>query len=379
MQNHKKKICIIVSSPITIKAFLALHIKALSEIYQVTILVNSDKNNLNTLSDFDVEIIRFNIRRQINLIIDFGMLIKLIVFLKKEKFALIHSVTPKAGLLAMLAGLISGVPIRIHIFTGQVWANRTGIIRILLQWTDRLIVFCATNVLVDSNSQMQFLVTEKVVKPNKVSVLANGSISGVDTRRFLPDKEKRKLTRISLDIADSDIVFLFIGRLKRDKGVFDLCNAFEEAFVDKDNTHLILIGPDEDNLIEQITQLNIKKEKLHIVSYTNEPEKYMAASDILCLPSYREGFGSVIIEAAACGIPAIGSNIYGITDAISENESGLLHMPGDIKVLVMLMQELYADSDKRKNMGELARIRAERLFSAEQVTAAWLDYYAAVI
>jgi glycosyltransferase involved in cell wall biosynthesis len=377
--SYRKKICLIVSSPITIKVFLLNHLIALSKIYDVTIIANDADDQLKEIIKDDIKIISLPIDRNITLLNDALVLIKLIGILKKEKFDLIHSVTPKAGLFSVLAGKIASTPIRIHTFTGQVWASRNGIVRVLLKSADKTIALLSTNILADSNSQMQYLIKEKIVSPDKISVLANGSISGVNTNKFVPNLQIRESLRNQLGITNAGVVFLFIGRLKRDKGVLDLCLAFKEKFNDEDNAYLLLVGPDEERLSGAIDQLNIKKDKLCIVPYTDEPEKFMAAADVLCLPSYREGFGSVIIEAAACGLPAIGSRIYGVIDAISENESGLLHIPGDIKALVRLMQVLYADSDKRINIGKAARIRVERLFSAERVTAAWLDYYASVI
>lgn len=377
--DNNKKICFIVSSPLTIKAFLTQHLNALSKVYHVTIIVNANSNNNEGLINNNIEYINLEINREIDLMKDIIILFKLISIFRKEKFHLIHSVTPKAGLLAMLAGAITRVPVRIHIFTGQVWANRTGVIRFFLKWLDKLISFCGTNILADSDSQMKFLITERVISSEKISVLANGSISGVDINKFMPDTQIRKVIRDKLNIAATDIVFLFIGRLKRDKGVIELCTAFKKILENKENSHLLLIGPDEERLIREIKQLNILAEKLHIISYTDEPEKYMAVADILCLPSYREGFGSVIIEAAACGIPAIGSRIYGITDAISENETGLLFDAGDVDALALAMKELYSNEEERKNMGVVARNKAINLFSSDVVTAAWLEYYAKLI
>jgi glycosyltransferase involved in cell wall biosynthesis len=377
--HNKKKICIIVSSPMTIKAFLINHIKKLSEIYHVTIIFNASNGNYEYFENSNVDYVDIEISRNVSLVKDVIALIKLIGVYRKEKFQLIHSVTPKAGMLAMIAGVAARIPIRVHIFTGQVWANRNGLIRAILKSIDKLISFCATHVLSDSHSQMHFLIKEKVVSPKKIAVLANGSISGVDTKKFMADMRSRKNKREEYFFDDGDIIFLFISRLKRDKGAMDLCAAFKEEFEKVENARLFLIGPDEENLFSLIKELNIESKKLHVVPYTDEPEKYMVAADVLCLPSYREGFGSVIIEAAACGLPAIGSRIYGVTDAIIENETGLLFSPGNVKELGTRMKEFYLSAELRNTMGEKARKRVEKNFSANDVTAAWLDYYEAIL
>jgi len=375
----KKKICIVVSSEMTIKTFLLDHLKLLCIEYDVFIVTGTNCQYLHNDYKLDISVIKIPIDRNINIGRDFLSLIRLFLVFKKNKFDLIHSITPKAGLLSMIAGYISRIPVRIHIFTGQIWAQKKNIIRMMLQYIDRLIVFFSTNILADSESQMEFIIKEKIVAPNKISVLANGSISGVNLQRFAHNDSARKIVRQKLNISNKDIVFLFIGRLKHDKGILDLCTAFKKNFSARDNAHLLIVGPDEEKIVDVINKLDIKKEKLHLIPYAEKPEKYMVSADILCLPSYREGFGNVIIEAASCRLPSIGSRIYGITDAILEYETGLLHAPGDISALGSLMEKLYLNEELRNSMGQAAYERAKASFSSNKVTAAWLDYYATLI
>ena len=146
--------------------------------------------------------------------------------LRRGRFDLVHSVTPKAGLLAMVGGFLAGVPHRIHTFTGQVWATRRGLGRFVLKNMDRLTALTATRVLVDSPSQRDFLLLQGVVKADKSMVLGEGSIGGVDLQRFRPDPEIRKAVRTQLGVDDSVPLLLFVGRLKRDKGILDLAKAY---------------------------------------------------------------------------------------------------------------------------------------------------------
>ena len=322
----KKKICIVVSSMMTVKVFLMDHIAALSQKYSVSVVANT--NDMDFFNDAGIKatLISIRIERKITLWHDLKALFQLFCLFRKCRFDVVHSVTPKAGLLTMIAGTLSNIPIRIHIFTGQVWVTRVGIVRWLLKSADCLFASLATDVLVDSFSQQNFLIKENVVTANKSRVLAKGSISGIDTVRFRPDASARKKIRSKENFSDSDIVFLYLGRLNKDKGLLDLGIAFSALCSDYDHIHLMVVGPDEENIQPRMENICAScADRMHFVDYTSVPEQYMAAADVFCLPSYREGFGSTIIEAACVGIPAIGSRVYGITDAIDEDVTGLLY------------------------------------------------------
>jgi glycosyltransferase involved in cell wall biosynthesis len=307
---------------------------------------------------------------------DLAALLALYRLFRRHRFDLVHSVTPKAGLLAMLAARLAGVPLRLHTYTGQVWITRSGWMRRLLKDADRLIARLATHVLADSYSQRAFLIAEGIVTAQKSAVLAQGSICGVDTQRFHPDAAARERVRRSHGLATDAVVFLYLGRINRDKGMIDLARAFARAGADHAQAHLLLVGPDEGGLRAEISAAaGGCAARLHFAGLTDRPQDYFAAADVFCLPSYREGFGTTIIEAAAAGIPGIGSRIYGITDAIVENETGLLFAAGNVQQLALCMGTLAGNEAMRRRMGEHARRRAERDFSSAVVTAAWVDCY----
>ncbi len=359
----------------TINTFLSEPIKKLSKHYHVYIVVNGGPKDISMCLE-NISILSAPIERKISPFLDLLALFKLIKIFRKYGFKLVHSVTPKAGLLAMLASFLSGVAIRIHTFGGQVWATQKGLSRWVLKRIDRLIFLLATDVLVDSASQRQLLLDEGLITARDSSVLAKGSISGVATARFKPDEIARLKIRTELAIEDGDTLFLFVGRLNRDKGVLDLATAFSRITDSK--AHLLVVGPDEAGIqlrMEQI--LDNLLERVHFAGFSSHPEKYMAAADVLCLPSYREGFGCVIIEAAAVGIPAIGSRIYGIEDAIMDRVTGLLFEAKDNDALRAHMMTMIADNEFRKRLGENARKRVLDQFSSENLASAWLDYYQA--
>ncbi len=316
------------------------------------------------------------IERKISPWRDFLAICQMVRLFRRYRFQLVHSVTPKAGLLAMTSAFLVGVGVRIHTFTGQVWATRTGFSRWLLKNADKWIGWLSTDILVDSASQCRFLLDEGVLVESKSGVLAQGSISGVDTSRFKPDERARTKIRSELSIPTGAMVFLYLGRLNRDKGLLDLASAF--AGIDDTGVYLLMVGPDEDRIGSQILTLaegNAKR--VYLVGFAAKPEEYLAAADVLCLPSYREGFGNAVIEAAAVGIPAIGSRIYGLVDAIEENESGLLFEVHNVKALRNCMSALCNDKVLRTRLGRQARERVLAQFTSERLALSWLDYYQA--
>jgi glycosyltransferase involved in cell wall biosynthesis len=372
----KTKICFVVSTGMTVNAFLQQPIKLLSQHYDIYIALDTGAGqSLQGLDDL-VTILPVGIKRKISLWQDLPAVFQLLKLFKKHNFTIVHSVTPKAGLLAMLAATLAQVDIRIHTFTGQVWATKSGVGRIVLKKLDKLIGRFCTHILVDSPSQRQFLLDEGVIAPEKSCVLLKGSISGVDVDRFKPNYSARLRIRQSLQVDDGDVVFLFIGRLNRDKGILDLAVAFSNIAPQYSNARLLVVGVDEANLLQEIHGITQFCEKqVNFIEFTPLPEEYMAASDVLCLPSYREGFGNVIIEAAAVGIPTIGSKIYGITDAVVDGETGLLFAPRDIAALESCMEEMAENSQLRNSLGKAAHKRACEDFSSQKLSAAWLKYY----
>lgn len=374
--DNNPKICFVVSSYMTLNAFLRQPIQCLNNHYDIYAVLDINENDsLNNLESL-ITIFPVGIKRNISLWQDLIALFQLIKLFRRHEFTIVHSVTPKAGLLAMLASFIAGVGIRIHTFTGQVWATKTGFARVVLKSLDKLIAALSTNILIDSPSQRSFLVKEGVVKVQKSDVLLEGSISGVDLQRFKPNDVARNRIRAAFSFADNDVVFLFIGRLNRDKGILDLAQAFTKVADNHANARLLIVGVDEANLTNEIKRATLGHEsKVSFVSFTNSPEEYMVASDVLCLPSYREGFGNVIIEAAAVGIPTIGTDIYGISDAIVDGETGTLFEVKNTDDLQKCMQKMIVDNKFRAKLGMAAKDRAIESFSSKKLSEAWLKYY----
>lgn len=375
----KRSVVFVVTTPFAANAFLRTHLLALAVAHDVTLCVNTTAYPLVEDIAQVVRVRHIDIARKIAPWQDLCTLFQLLRCFREIRPSVVHSMTPKAGLLGMLAATLAGVPRRFHTFTGQVWANKTGGARHLLKAIDRLIAALSSRVFADSASQCRFLEHERVVHRGGVIVLGNGSIAGVDLTRFNSDTAARAALRGDLDIPDDIPVFLFVGRLVRDKGVFDLVEAFALASAEHPQWELWMVGPDEDGLLAALQELGAHfNARIRWFGSTPNPERYMAAADVFVLPSYREGFGSVVIEAAACGIPCIAYRIDGVIDAMVDRKTGVFIEKGNIGDLADAMKWLGSDDSARNTLGEAARARAVRDFSSSAVSAAWLDFYAAL-
>ncbi len=370
----------VATTPFAVNTFLFNHLAILSQHYRIVLCINIEAFELLPILHRLVEVRHIPIARKIYLSTDLKTLLQLLALVFEIKPVTIHSITPKAGLLAMLAGWLARVPWRFHTFTGQVWATRTGADRTLLKCLDRLIALCASKVFADSASQCRFLENEGVVRYGGVTMLGRGSVAGVDLARFRPDPATRAALRAETKVANAVPIFLFVGRLVRDKGVFDLVEAFATLNAKHGLWELWMVGPDEEDL--QAT-LQAEGERLGArirwFGPTPAPERYMAAADVFVLPSYREGFGSVVIEAAACGIPTIAYRIDGVVDAIVEGHTGCFVDKGNVEELAQVMERLGSDPETLSDLGEAAHRRAVEHFSSSTVSAAWLAFYGSVL
>jgi glycosyltransferase involved in cell wall biosynthesis len=375
-----KKICFVTAIPGTIRVFLVGHLKAMKDCYNISVVTNTYDSDFLEEFGLNINVFPVAIERKITLWKDLLAFIELYRLFRKNKFDAVHSLTPKAGLLSMVAACMAGVPVRIHTFTGQVWSTREGLSRYFLKYFDRVLAACATHVLVDSCTQRTFIINEGIVALEKSDVIANGSICGVDVERFSPNESARKTIRERLSIGITGTLFLFLARLTEDKGVIDLARAFSQVCETKKNVHLLVVGPDEEGM--KAKMIEVCKgclDRIYFEGFTNVPEQYMAAADVFCSPSYREGFPMAVVDAAATGIPAIGTRIYGVTDAIEESVTGCLYPPGDVHVLALQMLKMIENPTERKAMGEKARERVIRLFSQEKVTSSFVGFYESLL
>lgn len=346
------------------------------------VVVTSPGPELKMITSENVSVETIEIPRSIQPLRDVVALLLLIRCFRHYRFAIVHSTTPKAGLLCAVAGVLSSVPVRLHTFTGQPWVNLTGPVRQLARWADWLIGRLSTRCYADSESQRKFLVAEGVVPASKIGVIGKGSLAGVDIQRFDPARwsagEKAALRR-ELGLHESSRVILFVGRITNDKGVRELLKAFDLLLHENYDLDLLLVGPLDEELggktgLDKEILANLSR--VHYVGYTGCPERYMAISEFLCLPSYREGFGTVVIEAAAMGLPTVGTRIYGLNDAVEDGVTGMLVPPRDVGSLVAAMREMLDDQARLAKMGQAAQARCIEYFDATKVNALLAEEYA---
>ena len=315
------------------------------------------------------------IKRRISVFYDLYTLFYLFITFRKYQPDIVHSIMPKAGLLVALAATLSGVPVRIHTFTGQVWVNYSKFKKSFFKGIDGLILRLNTYCLSDSFSQSLFLRSEKLLFQNDIiPVLLNGSLSGVNLSVFnpsLPLTQESLNLRIQYKVQSSDKVVSYIARKTTDKGAKDFLRCCEilsqqDSF---NRFHYLYVGPEE----EEIEVPKLKN--LHVIDFVNDFHSILGITDILVVPSYREGFGSIVIEAAASGIPTVGYRITGLLDSVDNLKTGILVEPGDVEELALNTFKLLND----KRLLEAYRLecisRTESLYNSENYYSALVEIY----
>ncbi|MEF1320717.1 glycosyltransferase family 4 protein [Vibrio owensii] len=363
---------LVVSTPSTINSFMVNHIKKLSDFYKITVIANEQLDTIKT--DLPVDFIHLPMKRDISPFNDLVCIAKLYGIIRSNKFDAVHTITPKAGLVGMISSFLARVDNRFHTFTGQVWATKSGGFRLLLKSIDKLIFSLSTYSLIDSPSQQQFLLDERVINSGKSSVLGKGSISGVDIVKFTHSKDKRSELRKEHRIPNDAFVFIFLGRLCKDKGIDELMEAFQKVSQTNLNVYLLLVGPNESNYDASYFEKQ-ENERIVVAGPTRYPEHYFSVADVLVLPSYREGFGTTVLEAAASGIPTIASNIYGLSDAVVDKHTGLLHDVRNVESLTSCMFNVINDQELTSELGLNAKSRVNQYFSADYLSNELMDFY----
>ena len=367
--KKKIKISIIANTSSFLRIYTLKHIELLSKNYEIFICCNNAQQ-LKSVVPNNVLLIDINFKRGISLFNDiYTFFVTLLFFLKKRPdFSL--SFTPKIGFMVAVIGFIVRTPKRVHWFTGQIWVWKKGFKKIFYKILDKIIFSISHKVLIDSYPQRNFLIKEKVISADKSIVLHKGSVGGVNIKKFSFDKQKRIKLRNQFLISKNTFVFLYLGRINKDKGLIELIKAFK--LIQKySDVMLIFVGPVEDN---DLIKLFKKNEKILYFNYTNKPENWFSLADTLCLPSYREGFGTVVIEAASCGIPALCSKIYGLSDSIIDHKTGFFHKVGSVNDIKKKMLFIIKNKNLVRKYGIYAKNRAIKDFEENHISQKLINF-----
>lgn len=290
--------------------------------------------------------------RRPNIFKDFEALIATVFWLRKVRPDILHTHTPKAGLIGMLAGFIVGVPVRLHTVAGIPWINSKGCYKFIFRNIERLTYSFATKIYPNSRGLHQFLINEIPTAKDKYKVLGSGSSNGIDTNYFSINaiNESKHSLRCKFNITIDSFVWLYVGRIVNDKGIVELVTSFLRM---GPNHTLLMVGPfedDQDPLSDETICLIKNSPNIHTYDFQNDVRPFYKLSDALIFPSYREGFPNVPMQAAAMGLPQICSDINGCNEIVIPGVNGLLVPVKDVDALTNSMIRLYEDKDLRKSM-----------------------------
>lgn len=364
--------------PISLNILLKGQLKYLSKKFEVTGISSKGNDLVEVEQREGIKTIPVNMERGISPFKDLISLAKLYHQFKKEKPQIVHSMTPKAGLLSMVAAKFAGVPIRMHTFTGLIFPTRTGVIQKLLIKMDQLLCWAATNIYPEGNGVKNDLINYKITsKPLKV--LANGNVNGIDLEYFnsnnISEEDKLHLKK-ELNIQPNNFVFVFVGRLVGDKGINELIKAF--SHLDIQNTKLLLVGPLETDLdplkSETLKEIQTNKNVIS-VGFQKDVRPYFAISNVLVFPSYREGFPNVVIQAGAMELPSIVSDINGCNEIIIESENGTIIPVKNAEAIKIAMKKMIDDKDFYHKLKTNSRPMIESRYEQSIVWEAVLEEY----
>jgi glycosyltransferase involved in cell wall biosynthesis len=353
----------------------------MSQHYDVTAIC-SDKARLEKTGLHEgVKTHPVELTRQITLFKDLKALFQLYAYLRKEKPHIVHAHTPKAGLIGMLAAYLAKVPNRLHTVAGLPLMEACGWKRKILNFTEKLTYCCATTVYPNSKGLKEFIVKNKFCLENKLKIIRNGSSNGIDTDYFspvhFPHQEKASL-RYRLDILSESLVFCFVGRLVKDKGINELVQAFVDINQSHSQSKLLLVGPFERELDPLLPETETEiQNNPHIIStgFQSDVRPCLAISDIFVFPSYREGFPNVLMQAGAMEVPVITTNINGCNEIVKDGVNGLIIPPKDENTLREKMELLLNDGDLRAKLKSHAREMITSRYEQKAVWEALLEEY----
>ena len=353
-----KKLIRLVTVPLSFKHLIKGQAKFFSENgFDVELMAADGKERVDVENYEQVPYTILDLSREITPRRDMATLQKLIKLYRTKKPDIVHSQTPKAGLIGMMAAKIAGVPKRIHTVGGLPILEATGRKRQILTITEKITSACATQVLVNSHALARIMADMNLCPAHKLKVLGHGSSNGIDTDYFSPDqvRESKEELRSFYNIPSNALVFVFIGRIVRDKGINELAEAFERLSQKNPDIYLLMVGPEEQTL-DPISDTSRERltgnSRVIMTGYQHDVRPFLKMSDVLVFPTYREGFPNVPMQAGAFGLPSIVTDINGCNEIISDGKNGWIIPPKNGERLYEIMDWIIANPAEIARAGE---------------------------
>lgn len=380
----KEKILRITTVPMSLASLLKGQLKYVSEHFEVIGISSPEDGFLEDIGKREnVKVIPVEMTRKITPVKDLVAVYKLFKIIKKEKPFIVHSHTPKAGTLSMLAAFLAKTPHRLHTIAGLPLVEATGFKRFVLNAVEKLTYSCATKIYPNSYGLVDIILKNKFTTKDKLKVLANGSSNGIDTTHFDPslyDQNFKNELKASpkLNIKNDDYVFIYVGRLVKDKGVNELVKAFNLIENPENSIKLLLVGWYEDDLdpLSLETEASIKSNKNIITTgWVADVRPYFSIANALIFPSYREGFPNVVLQAAAMGLISIVTDINGCNEIVENGNNGFVIPTKNYKAIYEKMVFLLNNRENIKDMGKKSRQIVVERYEQKIVWSAILDEY----
>jgi putative lipopolysaccharide biosynthesis protein len=385
----KRKLIRVTTSDISLDSLIKGQLKFLSSEFEV-IGVSNNTGVLAMVGEREgIRTIEIPMHREISLFSDIKCLWLLYKLFRKEKPDIVHANTPKGSMLSMIASKLAYVPHRLYTVTGLRYEGASGLFRTLLMAMERISCYCATKVIPEGEGVKKTLLKDKITS-KEMHIILNGNINGIDTEYFNPDLFNRDRThnklytgnkkdiRRDLNLNEDDFVFIFIGRIVRDKGMNELTVCMKRFKAEKKNVKLLLVGRFESKLdpLDADNEEFLRSDpNIHFLGYQNDVRPFFVAADVLVFPSYREGFPNVVLQAGAMGIPAIVTNINGCNEIIKEDFNGKIFSSKDVNALYEKMNWCLNNKNRVKDMASQSRKMIVDRYRQEEVWEATLQEY----
>jgi len=376
--NYKGNLCILTTVSVSIKAFYQGPIDALNKAGVRTTVVCADDPQIRNFIPAETNFVPVEFSRVLSPLQDVKVLWKLYGLFRNKKFDIVQYSTPKASLLGTIAAFLARVPIRIYILWGLYYMGQSGLKKFMFKIFERIICSLSTNILPISKEMIDFVEAEGLTKSSKCEVMYNGSACGIDLQQFDPEKWRdfRNELYNNLNIPEYATIIGTVARLTGDKGINELVEAFDVICNEVSLLYLLLVGEQEekDRLLSSTERIITGNPRIKITGWQENPLPHYAAMDIFCLPTYREGFGKVNLEAQAMSLPVVSTNVIGPRESVDNGKTGFLVEPRSSEALIEPLRKLVLNPELRREMGRNGRKRIERMFDGEDVIRAIVEH-----